>query len=593
MFRVPTNSVLRHLALGCLLMALTAQAVQATVPAPEPDPAQASQEWLDGGPRSLRVMPPSLGPFNYLREFDQIVGFLAVWQELESGPDYGGMIEAESGDLADVIQTDNTLEAIWCWSRYRELTGRDTYDERVAAAWIYCLNFPAWEEEGAAGDDYYRVHNCAWGLTAVLQYAAATGDDTYASYAATCAGYIRSHSLELGTGDIYTQRLNAFVKGWAAGNLYLYAEAMSSGSLMAAAVDQGNDVLDWLNTYPPNYLGFEYWAMSSGTAVWGVCNSVFRDDPAAGEAWLTENAGYIDLWQDWYSVPGYDWDCSWNVAYCNAHFAVWDILGDETFWQNGVAIADALLSYDTDDDGGIMADSTAPDTEDMSWVTSYVAKMGVDRLIGQPHDHDVGILRFVGLEDGQYIEPGTPIPVRILATNFGLADAPDASVHIVGDAGDATWSWDLPFAALDTVIHTEAWLPPGQGQYTLTAWTELPGDENEENDTVSITLQIGQPTAVAEPNVAGLLLRGPDRNPFDGRVNFAFRLGAATSVHLEVYDLKGRRVARLGGEYLGAGEHSYAWNGRDESDRVVAAGTYLYRLVGGGHSRSGKLIKLR
>lgn len=590
--RPATPPFARNFATACLVLALTATAAQATAPAPEPGQLPASPLWRDGGPRDAREMPPGLGPFNYLRELDQIVAFLADWQELTPGPDYGGMIEAESGDLADVIQTDNTLEAIWCWSRYRELTGRDTYDDRVAAAWTYCLNFPAWQEEGAAGDDYYRVHNCAWALTAVLQYAAATGDDSYAGYATTCAAYIRTHPLPL-TGDIYSQRLNAFCKGWAAGNLYLYATAVGDANLMASAVSQGADVLAWLDTYPPNYLSFEYWAMSSGTALWGVCNSVFRDDPAGGIAWLTENAGYLDVWQDWYNVPGYDWDTSWNVAYCNAHFAVWDILADETYWQNGVTIADALLSYDTDDDGGIMADSTAPDSEDMCWVTSYLAKMGVDRLIGEPYAQDVGVLRLVGLSDGQYFAPGTPIPVRIIATNFGLEDAPDATVHLSGAAGDATWDWSLPFAALDTVLYTDAWLPPGQGQYTLTAWTELPADQDAANDTVRVTLQIGESTAVTEAAVAGLVLRGPDHNPFDGRVNLAFRLGAAAAVRVEIYDLRGRRIARLGGEHLAAGEHAYVWNGRDDGDRAVAAGTYLYRVVGAGQSHSGKLIKLR
>ena len=51
--------------------------------------------------------------YNYFFEMKQIASFLAGWQMEDPGsPDYGGMIEAEAGDLADVIQTDNTLEAI-------------------------------------------------------------------------------------------------------------------------------------------------------------------------------------------------------------------------------------------------------------------------------------------------------------------------------------------------------------------------------------------------------------------------------------------------------------------------------------------------
>ncbi len=98
--------------------------------------------------------------------------------------------------------------------------------------------------------------------------------------------------------------------------------------------------------------------MSTGTALWGVCNSVFRADPAAGaEPGSPPTASYLHVWQDYYSVPGYDWDSSWNVAFGNAHFAVSEITGNAAYWDNGKLVIDALLSYDTDDDGGIIAES--------------------------------------------------------------------------------------------------------------------------------------------------------------------------------------------------------------------------------------------
>ena len=89
------------------------------------------------------------------------------------------------------------------------------------------------------------------------------------------------------------------------------------------------------------------------------------------------------------------------------------------------------------------------------------------------------------------------------------------------------------------------------------------------------------------------MLIGPDRNPFDGRVGFGFRLGEASPVALEVFDLRGRKVATLSGAGLDAGEHRIEWNGRDQAGRMVPAGTYLYRFSAGRHNGSGKLIKLR
>ncbi len=574
-------------------------AAGATVPAPlaPPDDSLSPGQlefWLEGGPSGSRVVPDPLGPFNYVREFDQMVSFFAAWQVTDpDSSDYGGMIEAESGALAGVIQTDNTLEAIWCWSRYREFSGRDTYDDNIAAAWVYCTNYPAWAEAGAVGENYYRVHNCAWGLTAVLQYKAATGDDSFDAYAQTCASYIDTRPLNLYSGDAYTRRLNAFCKGWAVGNLYLYAEAIGDATLMDAAITQGEDVLSWINTFPPAYLAYEYWAMSSGTAMWGVCNSVFRDDPAQGQAWLAANGGYMDVWSDWYDVPGYDWDSAWNVAYCNAHFAVWDVTGDPDYWLNGKYVADNLLSLDTDDDGGITAETIDPATEDMSWVTCYLVKFGVDRLMGEPPDHDVGVLRFAGLEDGQVFEVGVPVPVAVVATNYGLADEADAEVHLVSDAGDTIWTdVDLPFAALETYTYGTAWIPPTDGFYTLTAWTELAGDEDPANDTVTVTIQVGDPSSVPE-DVALVSFGGPARNPFARGTSFNLSLGVDADVLLAVYDVRGRLVARIADGRFGRGDHRLEWDGRDRSGRSLPSGVYLYRFEAAGRSSNGKLVKLR
>ena len=109
--------------------------------APDPIAMDAYQLWLDGGPRGMRLPPDYLGPFNYLREFVQMTDFLAAWQVLDpASDDYGGMIEAESGALGGVIQTDNTLEAIWCWSRFKEFSGRSTDDggHRLGSGVYFC-----------------------------------------------------------------------------------------------------------------------------------------------------------------------------------------------------------------------------------------------------------------------------------------------------------------------------------------------------------------------------------------------------------------------------------------------------------------------
>ncbi len=58
-------------------------------------------------------------------------------------------------------------------------------------------------------------------------------------------------------------------------------------------------------------------------------------------------------------------------------------------------------------------------------------------------------------------------------------------------------------------------------------------------------------------------------------VGIKFSLPERAEVNLEIYDLRGARVAEIvRGDMLSEGEHSLTWNGRSNG-RPVASGTYL------------------
>jgi hypothetical protein len=67
-------------------------------------------------------------------------------------------------------------------------------------------------------------------------------------------------------------------------------------------------------------------------------------------------------------------------------------------------------------------------------------------------------------------------------------------------------------------------------------------------------------------------------NPFNPLTTINFECRNPGQVQLAVYDLSGHRVALLVNGWLAAGHHEEAWNGRDASGRLVAAGQYLVRL---------------
>ncbi|MBD3237198.1 MAG: hypothetical protein GF330_10870 [Candidatus Eisenbacteria bacterium] len=84
------------------------------------------------------------------------------------------------------------------------------------------------------------------------------------------------------------------------------------------------------------------------------------------------------------------------------------------------------------------------------------------------------------------------------------------------------------------------------------------------------------------------------RNPFRDGTELRFALPRPTAVWLRIYDVGGREVRNLlAGQTLGAGEHAYPWNGRDDAGRVLASGVYLCRFDAGAFQAARRLVLSR
>ena len=77
-------------------------------------------------------------------------------------------------------------------------------------------------------------------------------------------------------------------------------------------------------------------------------------------------------------------------------------------------------------------------------------------------------------------------------------------------------------------------------------------------------------------------------NPFNPRLTIAYDLERDTAVRLDVFDVRGRRVAQLVDAFETAGEQRVTWEPRD-----LPSGTYLYLLTAGGARTTGKLQLVR
>lgn len=104
----------------------------------------------------------------------------------------------------------------------------------------------------------------------------------------------------------------------------------------------------------------------------------------------------------------------------------------------------------------------------------------------------------------------------------------------------------------------------------------------------------GAPSSAQErPFAARATLRLCSPNPSAGAVTLRFGLPAAADVHLAVYDVSGRQVARLASGPHAAGEWATTWNGRGARGSRSASGIYLARLRAGDFLATRRLVLLR
>uniref|UniRef100_A0A7C4CB67 T9SS type A sorting domain-containing protein n=1 Tax=candidate division WOR-3 bacterium TaxID=2052148 RepID=A0A7C4CB67_UNCW3 len=430
--------------------------------------------WL---PRPESLIP---GPrrFNYLERVKLDCDFVARYQVADSNsPNFGGIIEAEH--MPAVIETDNTQEAIWIWSRWFELTGRDDYRENIRRAWVYVLRHPAWREHSAPEYIWYSVWNCGLGFMAESKYRAAYGDSTFRSYADSCRRFFLANPL----ANLTT--LDFMVTAQSSGMAYDYAVEMNDAVLRDSALARGNRVRREIESAPRSRLTRQNWAMCGGTMFWGVAHTFCLADTAAGRYWLET---YVDSLPGFY--PSGSWNCSHNIWLANAYRSAAELTGSRTCRLMHQYLTDTLLMRDTDRDGGIPATWTDPNTQDQTWVSTYLDFMGMDALVSPLFDTDVSALEFVSPHPQGIYVVGETIPVLVPLANAGRLDAADVLFSVEGSGHrDSVALPLLNFLAIDTLAFAP-FVPTAPGLCSLDAVTATTGDANPLNDTSHIVFRV-------------------------------------------------------------------------------------------------------
>jgi hypothetical protein len=478
--------------------------------------------WLPR-PESLNYGPRR---FNYLRQVKLTCDFVASYQVSDSlSPDFGGIIEAEH--MPAVIESDNTHEAIWIWSRWYELTGRDDYGENIRRAWKYIKSFPAFREHGGVPSQvWYAIWNCGLGFMAEAEYRRAYGDSSFLPYADTCRSFYLANPLT------NTAALDYFVTSQSSGMAMEYAREMTDTVLHDTALARGQRVKTWIEGAAASRLGTQSWAMCGGTAFWGIVHTVGKEDTAAGKLWIQT---YGDSLPGFY--PSGSWNCSHNIWLANAYRSAAELGHDTLNWMMHHYLTDTLLMRDTDDDGGIPATWTDPNTQDQTWVSTYLDFMGMDVFVTPTYNTDVATLEFVAPDPHGVYVVGDSVDVSVPIANVGRNTAYDFDLTIEGGGVNVGVHIDsLPFIATDTIT-TGPVLLDTPGFYVLRAYVDA--DDNPLNDTVKLHLKVYDTC-----RVTGTL---KDSTSAAGILSWVkARLGSRTSVWDSVYtDSTGRFSLKL------------------------------------------------
>ncbi|RKX29244.1 MAG: hypothetical protein DRP71_16510, partial [Verrucomicrobia bacterium] len=150
------------------------------------------------------------------------------------------------------------------------------------------------------------------------------------------------------------------------------------------------------------------------------------------------------------------------------------------------------------------------------------------------------------------------------------------------DAGLALFGQGAGFSGSGELVRVTFSEPVSEIDVTVTA-----RDENNKD----LGVEMGTTSAAAVPAVASFAQNYP--NPFNPSTTLTFELPQARQVHLAIYALDGSLVRTLVSGMREAGRHEISWDGRNETGRSVATGTYFAKVRAGDFNQIRKMVLLK
>ena len=184
---------------------------------------------------------------------------------------------------------------------------------------------------------------------------------------------------------------------------------------------------------------------------------------------------------------------------------------------------------------------------------------------------------------------GDTVRTTDMELSWNASIDPDAdpllyAVTLSGDSEDTTFvdiagtSLTIPYGTFTDFQHL--------------TWFVQVSDGAAEATSDTATFYFEGPTSLVDATVIpdDYVLKQNFPNPFNPTTQIVYGLPEAGKVDMMVYDVLGRRVARLVNENQEAGWHTISWDGRNDIGHELPGGLYFCRITAGQYSQLIKMV---
>jgi len=189
------------------------------------------------------------------------------------------------------------------------------------------------------------------------------------------------------------------------------------------------------------------------------------------------------------------------------------------------------------------------------------------------------------------LDPGTSVTVPLMVMNQGAAELDvaatvtswasiDDDAALVSAYGYHVMQVTLDAAGLAMGMHTQ--------DLVLTS-----NDPANPSITVALSMNVTDDITGTEVAPRAFQLVGAVPNPFNPQTTIKYVLPETGAARLRLYDVQGRLVRTLVDGTMPSGQNEVRWDGRDNSGRSMASGTYFARLEHGSMHSVKSLVLVR